>query len=277
MNKLPILATGLFVLFTMAACGGGGSSSDSTFRVSTSVGTGGSVSPSSVSVIGGNTVSLSVTPNTGHQINSVSGCGGSLSGNTYTTAPITANCVVTASFSVNTYTVTATAGMGGSITPTSGTVNHGSTVSFTVRPASGYTIDSVSGCSGSLSGNTFTTAAITGNCSVSASFRESETTPPPPTTSFPVTTAITGNGSGTISPTQAIVLQGQTADFQVVPSAGSTIESVTGCGGSLSGNTYTTGPITSGCQIVASFSQLPPPPLGDAYWDESSWDESLWQ
>jgi hypothetical protein len=252
-NKLPILATGLFVLFTMAACGGGGSSSDSTFRVSTSVGAGGSVSPSSVSVTAGNTASFSVTPDTGYQINSVSGCGGALSGNTYTTAPITANCVVTASFSLNTYTVTATAGAGGSITPTSATVNHGSTVSFTVTPATGYTIDSVSGCGGSLSGNTFTTAAITGDCSVSASFRASGTTPPPPVGSFTVTTTTTGTGSGTISPTQAVIPQGQTATFQVVPSTGSTIASVTGCGGSLSGSTYTTGAINSNCVVTAAF------------------------
>ncbi|WP_156033363.1 BACON domain-containing protein [Candidatus Magnetobacterium casense] len=42
-----------------------------------------------------------MTPNTGYSIGSVTGCGGSLSGNTYTTGAITANCTVTATFSLS--------------------------------------------------------------------------------------------------------------------------------------------------------------------------------
>jgi hypothetical protein len=250
-------------LVFVSACGGGGGgdggsgggTQPTSFTVSTSTtGTGsGTISPTSRSVAQGSTTSFTISPGSGSSIGSVSGCGGSLSGSTYTTGPINGNCTVSATFDLNTYTVTATAGTGGSITPTSATVNHGSTASFTVTPATGYTIDSVSGCGGSLSGNTFTTAAITGDCSVSASFRASGTTPPPPVGSFTVTTTTTGTGSGTISPTQAVIPQGQTATFQVVPSTGSTIASVTGCGGSLSGSTYTTGAINSNCVVTASF------------------------
>ena len=274
------------VLFVLSACGGGGSGDGgsgtqpppTSFTVSTSMtGTGsGSISPTSRTVAQGSTTSFSITAGTDSSIASVTGCGGSLSGSTYTTGAITSNCTITATFNLNTYTVTATAGTGGSINPKSANVAHGDTTAFTVTPNSGYQINAVSGCGGSLSANTFTTAAVTGNCSVTASFALVDT-PPPPTTSFPVTTATTGNGSGTISPTQAIVSQGQTANFQVVPSTGSMIAGVTGCSGTLTGSTYTTGPITSGCQIVASFSLLPPPPLSDAHWDESSWDEALWQ
>ncbi len=70
-----------------------------------------------------------------------------------------------------TFTVTASAGAGGAISPASATVAHGSTASFTVTPDNGYAIDSVSGCGGALAGNTFTTGPVTADCAVSARFR----------------------------------------------------------------------------------------------------------
>ncbi len=75
-----------------------------------------------------------------------------------------------AQWSLNSYTVSTSAGTGGSISPTSASVSHGSNTSFTISPSAGYSISSVSGCSGSLSGSTYTTGAITGACTVSASF-----------------------------------------------------------------------------------------------------------
>ena len=77
-----------------------------------------------------------------------------------------------AQWTINAYTVTPSAGTGGSISPSGvQTVNHGSTTSFTVSPSPGYSIASVGGtCGGSLSGSTFTTAAVTGNCAVTATF-----------------------------------------------------------------------------------------------------------
>ncbi|MCI5131027.1 MAG: hypothetical protein D3904_05760, partial [Candidatus Electrothrix sp. EH2] len=70
-----------------------------------------------------------------------------------------------------TYTVTSSSGEGGSISPDSDqTVDYGDTTSFTVTPDIGYSIDKVEGCNGSLSGNTYTTGAITADCEVTASF-----------------------------------------------------------------------------------------------------------
>ena len=74
---------------------------------------------------------------------------------------------------VNTYTVTASAGTGGSISPSGAqTVDEGGTVSFTLTASSGYSVSGVSGTcpSGSLSGTTYTTGAITQSCTVVASF-----------------------------------------------------------------------------------------------------------
>jgi len=120
----------------------------------------------------GETTTFTVTPDTGYTA-TVSGCGGTLSGTTYTTGLITAACTVNATFSQNiaTYTVTATAEANGSISPASQTVNAGATTTFTVTPDSGYTA-TVSGCGGTLSGTTYTTGPITAACTVNATFSE---------------------------------------------------------------------------------------------------------
>ena len=70
-----------------------------------------------------------------------------------------------------TYTVSYNAGSHGTIKPNNGdTVNQGGATSFTVTPDAGYAIESVSGCGGSLSGNIYTTGAITADCTVTATF-----------------------------------------------------------------------------------------------------------
>jgi hypothetical protein len=227
-----------------------------TYLVTATAGSGGTISPSSQTVNAGATTSFTVTPNSGYQIDSVTGCGGHLSGTTYTTGPITADCTVTASFSLvppTTHLVTTTPGSGGTIYPSSQTVEHGTTASFTVVPYYGYQIDSVTGCSGHLSGTTYTTGPITADCTVTASFRLA---------TYLVTTAI--DGSGTISPTSQMVEHGATASFTVIATSSYDyyyINSVDGCGGNYSGDslsgTYTTGPITEECTVTASFSYYP--------------------
>lgn len=64
-----------------------------------------------------------------------------------------------------------------------------------------------------------------------------------------VSTAVTGDG--TISPTSATVLNGQTTTFNVAANTGNHIFSVTGCGGSFDtgSGVYTTGPITGDCTV----------------------------
>jgi hypothetical protein len=83
-------------LLGVAGCGGGGT--PSSFVVTSSVSPGGTVAPGSVSVPTGTQTEFTITPLWGHRTLEVSGCGGSLSGNTYTTAPITSRCTVTATF-----------------------------------------------------------------------------------------------------------------------------------------------------------------------------------
>ena len=72
---------------------------------------------------------------------------------------------------ITTHIVTPIAHPGGSLDPgTPQTVEEGDTVAFTVKPESGYAIGDVSGCGGTLVGETFTTAPVTADCTVTASF-----------------------------------------------------------------------------------------------------------
>ncbi len=114
-----------------------------TYTVTSSVsGVGGSITPPSASVTSGGTTSFTVAPDPGYRVTSVSGCGGTWSGaNPFVTGTITANCAVTAAFSLNSYTVTATAGGGGSISPAGSlTVNSGANQPYSITPNTGYHI-----------------------------------------------------------------------------------------------------------------------------------------
>ncbi len=91
----------------------------------------GSISPSTVqTVLEGNSSSFTLTPATGYMITSASGCGGTLSGDTFTTGPITADCTVSALFTSDKPSVTLAATLA-SPQPV------GSTVTFTATGSGG--------------------------------------------------------------------------------------------------------------------------------------------
>jgi hypothetical protein len=62
--------------------------------------------------------------------------------------------------------------------------------------------------------------------------------------------------NGSVSPATQTVLYNQATSISVIPAAGYGAQ-VSGCGGSLVGTTYTTGPITYACGIQANFSLRP--------------------
>ena len=231
-----------------------------TYSVTPSAGANGSISPSSIqSVVSGETAQFTLGSDNGYQIAGVGGsCGGSLSGSTYTTSAITSDCTVAASFEpvpVITYSVTPSAGANGSISPSSiQSVVSGETAQFTLGSDNGYQIAGVGGsCGGSLSGSTYTTSAITSDCTVVASFE------PVPVITYSVTPSAGANGSISPSSIQSVV-SGETAQFTLGSDNGYQIAGVGGsCGGSLSGSTYTTSAITSDCTVVASFEPVPKP------------------
>ncbi len=252
-----------------------------TFRVTASAGQGGGISPTSATVNYGETLQLTVTPDDGYHIASVTGCGvtkyeggviaakkkkkvkSSAAGEVYITGPVTADCNVSATFAIDTFSVTPIAGEHGSMNPsTPQTVNYNGTASFDIAAEEGYHIESVSGCGGTayaatakkkkkkklatLSGMTYTTGKVTGDCSVTASFAIDR---------FTVTAKAGDHGSIDPSGAQTVNYH-DTVSFTVTPDKGYYVASVSGCGVQLSeGNIYTTGPVTGDCTVEAAFAK----------------------
>ena len=74
-----------------------------------------------------------------------------------------------ATFVIDSYTVSTTAGTGGTVSA-GVSVNHGATTDITVTPDANYSIDTVTGCAGTLAGNTYTTGVVIAACTVDATF-----------------------------------------------------------------------------------------------------------
>ncbi|GAB4088444.1 hypothetical protein GCM10028785_11130 [Hydrogenophaga soli] len=138
------------------------------YTVTASAGANGSISPNTAQVVAYNAQpAFTVTANSGYTASVGGTCGGSLSGGTYTTSAVTADCAVAASFTLNTYTITLTANplAGGSVSCSPNPVSHGSSATCTAAPNAGYTFDRWGGdCTGtgacSLS-NVTSTKAVT--------------------------------------------------------------------------------------------------------------------
>jgi len=146
---------------------------------------------------------------------------------------------------INTYTVTATAGANGAITPATRTVNSGATTTFTVT---GYSASVSSTCpAGSLVGTTYTTGAIVADCAVTATFALNT-----------YTVTATAGANGAITPATRTVNSGATTTFTVTPNTGYSASVSSTCpAGSLVGTTYTTGAIVADCAVTATFAFIP--------------------
>ncbi len=116
---------------------------------------------------------FTITPNTGYHVADVLVDGVSVGAVTsYTFSNVIANHTISASFALNTFTITATAGSNGSISPSgSTTVNYGASQTFTITPNTGYHVTDVlvDGVSvGAVTSYTFKNVAA--NHTISATF-----------------------------------------------------------------------------------------------------------
>ncbi len=204
---------------------------------------GGSAEPSSARVLHGQSHSFTVTPNLGWVVASGSGCDGSLSGNVYTTGPVTADCSIEFTYAPTSLLVTTSVSGQGSITPTERQVLPGESANFELSPAIGQSIASVSGCGGSLSGsNTYSTGPVTAACTIAASFAP---------TVYTLTASATSGG--TVEPATQHITAGQGAQFTITPSPVHRILQVTGCSGSLTGDLYQIPSVTGDCSLSVTF------------------------
>ena len=117
-----------------------------TFKITSTAGAGGTISPLGSAVVNyGDSLQFTITPNAGYFIASVHVDTASLGPvSNYTFHNVQANHTISATFAINTYTITATAGTGGSISPSgSQTVNYGADPTFTITADPGYAVSDV--------------------------------------------------------------------------------------------------------------------------------------
>jgi len=150
--------------------------------------------------------------------------------------------------STTTYTITASAGTGGTISPTGTvTVNRNASRSFTITPNKGYSIDRVIVDGSSVGAvSTYTFSNVTANHTISASFKAD-------TTKYTLTINRSGSGTGTVSnnPSGSSFARGTVVTLTATPDAGS---SFVGWSGGCSGTTPTcTVTMSSNVIVTATF------------------------
>ena len=190
-------------------------------------------------------------PDPGYRIGSVTGCNGVLNGSTYLVRSVEADCEVVATFASNSQAITITPRVEGGHgridpdTPQTTTADSDDAIEFTLTPDPGYALASVAGCGGSLAGNIYAVRGSTArvDCEVVARFGPLVT----------VTPRVEG-GNGRIDPDapQAVAAGGMLT-FTLIPDAGYSTGSVTGCDGVLIGDLYMIFSVTADCEVVAAF------------------------
>lgn len=213
------------------------------FTVTSSAGTGGSITPGAT-VATGTTAKFTATPNAGFHVVSLIVDGTDLGTVTsYTFTRIDANHTIEAIFS-DSWPVTASAGAGGSITPSGTTqAKGGSSLTLNIVPAYGYHTDKVT-VNGASKGAqaSYTIKNITRPWTVNAAFAIN---------TYTISSRKSGKGTIT-SPTT--VLHGDSATFVLTPSTGYHVADVTVDGASVGAVTsYTFSGVTGPHLISAVF------------------------
>ena len=215
------------------------------YTITTTAGTGGTITDNQ-SVKHGESVSIAATPSTGYQIQSWGGtCGTFEKIINPATFTATKSCSISVTFEKKSYTITTTAGTGGSITGNQ-SVKHGESVSITATPSTGYQIQSWGGTCGTfekiINPATFT---ATKSCSISVTFEKK---------SYTITT--TAGTGGSITGNQS-VKHGESVSITATPSAGYQIESWSGtCGTYTKSTNPASFTATKDCSISVEFEKV---------------------
>ncbi len=231
---------------------------DDTYTITASAGAHGTITPSgAVSVVPGASQAFTIAPDACYHVLDVLVDGSSVGAVTSFNFPsVAANHTIAATFAINTFTITASAGAGGSITPSGAViVNCGSSQGFTIAPNAGNLIADVM-VDGSSVGAvaSFNFPNVTAAHTISATFAPS---------SFTIT-ASAGVG-GTINPSGAVIVaSGADQAFTITPDPCYHIADVLADGGSVGAvGTFTFTGVTANHTIAASFAPNQRLSIGD--------------
>jgi|GEM_PF-1832041 len=218
------------------------------YTITASAGAGGAISPSgSVQVPRGLSKAFTITPSTGYKVESVMVDGVNMGGvTTYTFPGITAHHTISATFARLTYQITATAGPGGTITPSGiTTVDWGASQQYTITPNAGYRVKDVKMDNASVGAvSSYTFSDVTASRTIQATFEQITYT----------ITASAGAG-GSIAPSGVTTLVwGAGQQYTLTPAAGYVIRDVLVDGASVGRvASYTFANVTAAHTIAASF------------------------
>ncbi len=203
--------------------------------INASAGTGGSISPAgNVNVGHGGGMYFYFVPNSGYTLDKVlvDGVETAVAGNRYQFTNVTERHTISASFKASApppttyYTITASSGTGGHISPIGSIqVAEGGSQTFSLIPNTGYEIDKVliDGIETAVAGNAYRFTNVRANHSVSASFKRIDT---PPITYHTITASAGKNGS--ISPVGNVyVASGDAQTFYLIANEGYEIDTLT--------------------------------------------------
>ncbi len=213
-----------------------------TYALNLTAGSGGSVTGSG-NFTHGQTPIITATASTGFVFSSWSGDGIANPASASTTVNMTQARSVSASFVPATYTLSLTAGTGGSVSG-AGVYNHGSTPTITATPDTGYSFSSWSGSGVTNPSNQTTTASMTQTRDISASFT---------LLSYPL--ILTSGEGGSVSGSGSFS-HGETPTIVATPNTGYVFNSWVGAGVSNANSATTSISMTSSRTATATFSAI---------------------
>ena len=256
-----------------------------TYTITATAGEGGTISPSEVTVEEGEDAEFTITANEGYRILSVivdaetgneSNVTSNLVEGVFTFVYVIANHTIDATFEeIPTYTITATAGENGTITPEEVTVEEGENAEFTITPAEGYRIAAVvvdaetenetDVTENVVAGDEaffYTFRNVTANHTINATFELIPT----------YTITVNAGEHGTVLYNDALVSapievnEGATPEFEITPETGYQIDVLTVGGDTveltqqqLGGFTYTFDPVMANITLAVTFEAIPVP------------------
>lgn len=225
------------------------------YTVTVDAGAHGTITPGTSTYNYGATPTYTITPEAGYGIVDVTIDNASVGAvSSYTFTSLTGNHTIAATFAQYEYTIQASAGNGGTITP-SGLINavHGGTQNFTITPANGYHIAAiyVDGEAAAVA-NQYTFASIDANHTIHAMF-EANT----------YTVTVNQPNNGVIAPGTMTVAYGATPTFVVTPNTGYNVTAITVNGSNVISSavntngvyTYTMAPVTADATVSATMTQ----------------------
>ena len=216
------------------------------YTITTGAGTGGTITENQ-SVKHGESVRITATPSTGYQIQSWSGSCGTFSKSTNPVSIVgSEDCSIGVAFEKVSYTITTSAGDGGSITEKQ-SVEQGESVSITATPSTGYQVQSWGGTCGTFDKSTNPASfTVTEDCSISVAFEK---------VSYTITTS--AGAGGEITEKQSIE-HGESVSITATPDSGYQIQSWSGSCGSFEKTTNpATFTATKDCSISVAFEKVP--------------------